>query len=176
MKRVITLMLILLLSLSLFGCKTAGSKNQVNKPPQQSQKAEKPKTSIVYSNKKYGFDFSLPLSWKGYKIVTEKWEGLAIGGSQGEKVIETGPQIMIRHPKWTEKNPRQDIPIMVFTRAQWDSLQAGKFHIGAAPIGPSELGHNSKYVFALPARYNYAFPTGYQEVEDILKSHPLIAR
>jgi hypothetical protein len=81
--------------------------------------------------------------------------------------------ISIRHPEWTAENPRQDIPIMIFTTAQWNSLQQGKFHIGAAPIGPSELGRNAKYVFALPARYNYAFPTGYEEVESILKSDPL---
>jgi hypothetical protein len=28
-------------------------------------------------------------------------------------------------------------------------------------------------VFALPARYNYAFPTRYEEVEKILSSNPL---
>ena len=43
----------------------------------------------------------------------------------------------------------------------------------AAPINPGELGRNVKYVFALPARYNYAFPTGYQEVEKILEGKPL---
>nr|MBP7332992.1 hypothetical protein [Bacillota bacterium] len=62
---------------------------------------------------------------------------------------------------------------MVFTHAQWDALQNGEFHIGAAPIGPSELARNSSYVFALPARYNYAFPAGYEEVENILKGDPL---
>ena len=62
---------------------------------------------------------------------------------------------------------------MVFTLAQWNALQQGKFHIGAAPIGPTELGRNSNYVFALPARYNYAFLNGYQEVENILKGKPL---
>ena len=62
---------------------------------------------------------------------------------------------------------------MIFTISQWNALQQDKFHIGAAPIGPSELGRNSRYVFALPARYNFAFPTGYQEVEKILKSNPL---
>ena len=126
--------------------------------------------AIVYENTQYGFRFSLPDSWKGYKIITDKWEGLAIGGS---KVVETGPLISIRHPEWTSKNPRQDIPIMVFTLAQWDSLKQEKFHIGAAPVGPSELGRNSKYVFALPARYNYAFPAGYEEVENILNGKPL---
>ena len=126
--------------------------------------------SIVYDNIKYGFRFSLPQSWKGYTIVKSEWDGM---DSQTGKTIDLGSIISIRHPLWTAQNPRQDIPIMIFTLAQWNALQQGKFHIGAAPIGPSELGRNSKYVFALPARYNYAFPTGYQEVETILKGKPL---
>jgi hypothetical protein len=52
-------------------------------------------------------------------------------------------------------------------------MQKDEFHIGAAPINPSELGRNATYVFALPARYNYAFPTGYEEVDEILKGNPL---
>ena len=131
--------------------------------------------SIVYRNTQYGFNFSLPKSWKGYTIVTDKWKGVAVGDSQAEKTAEIGPLIYIRHPDWTSQNPRQDIPIMVFTLTQWNSLQQGKFHIGAAPIGPSELSRNSRYVFALPARYNYAFPTGYEEVENILSGSPLKA-
>lgn len=129
--------------------------------------------SIGYKNTQYGFNFSLPESWKEYKIVTDKWEGLAFGGQQDEKAVETGPVIYIRHPQWTSENPRQDIPIMIFTIAQWNSLQQGKFHIGAAPVGPTELGRNNMYVFALPARYNYAFLPGYEEVEDILNSNSL---
>ncbi len=124
---------------------------------------------ISYQNTKYGFDFNLPDSWKNYGIVLENWEGKAVG----DKTVQTGTVILIRHPQWAEKNPRQDIPIMVFTIAQWNSLQAGNFHIGAAPMNPSELGRNSRYVFALPARYNYAFPTGYEEVETIVKNKPL---
>lgn len=129
--------------------------------------------SIVYENTQYGFDFSLPLSWKDYKVITEKWEGLAIEETQGDKVVEIGPLILIRHPEWTSENQRQDIPIMVFTHNQWDLLQLEEFHIGAAPIGPSELGRNTKYVFALPARYNFTFPAGYEEVEEILNNHAL---
>lgn len=129
--------------------------------------------AIIYKNTEYGFDFTLPASWENYKIIDEKWEGLAVGGDSGEKVVETGPQILIRHPKWTSEKVRQDIPVMVFTIKQWNSLQKDEFHIGAAPIGPSELGRNNKYVFALPARYNFAFPEGFEEVEDILKGNPL---
>lgn len=126
--------------------------------------------AVVYENTKYGFNFSLPQSWKGYSIVTDKWEGLPIGGS---KPVETGPLLSIRHPLWTAQNPRQDIPIMVFTLNQWNFLQREEFHIGAAPIGPKELGRNSRYVFALPARYNFSFPTGFEEVEKILEGSPL---
>ena len=64
---------------------------------------------------------------------------------------------------------------MIFTLDQWESLEKEEFHIGAAPMGPKELAHNSKYVFALPARYNYAFPKGYEEVEKILEGNPLQA-
>ena len=128
----------------------------------------------IYTNTQYGFSFSLPLSWEGYQIIESKWEGYT-PGSQGDVIVEQGPIISIRHPKWTLANPRQDIPIMVFTLAQWDSLQQDKFHIGAAPIGPSELGSNTKYVFALPARYNFSFLPGYEEVEKILEGNPLKA-
>ncbi|MGE5416606.1 MAG: hypothetical protein ACM3UZ_07575 [Acidobacteriota bacterium] len=170
MKRVLALLIILLLTVSLVGCAGNTQKKIV---PQSTGKDQRQNTSIVYHNTQYGFDFSLPSSWKGYAIVTNKWEGLAIGG---EKIMETGPLISIRHPKWTVKHPRQDIPIMVFTVGQWESLQKDNFHIGAAPIRPSELDRNAKYVFALPARYNYAFPSGYEEVETILKNHPLVAK
>lgn len=130
--------------------------------------------SIVYSNTQYGFSFSLPVSWKGYSIISSPWEGLTVGSQNtGETVVETGPTISIRDPRWTSQTPRQDIPIMVFTLDQWNSLQQGIFHIGAAPVGPSELGRNNSYVFALPARYNFAFPAGYEEVATILKNNPL---
>lgn len=129
--------------------------------------------ALVYENTEYGFSFPLPSSWENFTIVSDKWEGLSLEASQNGKVIETGPIISIRHPQWTAENPRQDIPIMIFTLNQWESLQKEEFAVGAAPMGPRELGRNGKYVFALPARYNYAFPTGYEEVEEILESNPL---
>ena len=123
---------------------------------------------VAYENTRYGFSFYLPETWKGYSIVEEQWEGTDNG-----ELVETGPQLLIRHPDWTEKNPRQDIPIMVFTLEQWNALQKGGFFVSAAPVGPSKLGCNSAYVFALPARYNYALQTGFEEVEEILSGAPL---
>ncbi|MEQ8175398.1 MAG: hypothetical protein ABRQ26_10075 [Syntrophomonadaceae bacterium] len=126
--------------------------------------------AFKYINTQYGFSFSLPESWKGYSLVNDEWKGLAIGAST---VVEKGPIILIRHPQWTAQNPRQDIPIMIFTLNQWNSLQKEEYHIGAAPIGPGELARNARYVLAIPARYNFAFPTGYEEVEKILAGKPL---
>lgn len=131
--------------------------------------------AITYLNTQYGFNFSLPMSWKGYTIVKDEWKGIAVGDPQNKQPLETGKMISIRHPQWTAQKPRQDIPIMIFAISQWNSLQKGDYHIGAAPIRPSELTRNARYVFALPARYNYAFPTGYEEVERILATKPLKA-
>lgn len=133
-----------------------------------------PKTNnlLVYKNSKYGFDFSLPLTWESYSIINYAWTGNLVDDSSKKF---TGPKIIIRHPSWSLQDPRQDIPVMVFTLDQWQLVEQEKLALGAAPIGPSELGRNAKYVFALPARYNFAFPTGYEEVETIMSANPLTA-
>lgn len=130
-------------------------------------------TSIEYRNDAYGFKVALPLSWKGYSVSIDKWTGYPIGDQLGEVGYASGPVVSIHNPKWTAAVPYQDIPIMVFTLDQWNLLQEEKFSVSAAPIGPSELGRNGKYVFGLPPRYNYAFPLGYEEVDQILQSKPL---
>jgi hypothetical protein len=47
--------------------------------------------------------------------------------------------------------------------------------VSAAPIGPSELGRNTNYVFALPARYNFAYLPGWEEVDETVQHKPLQA-
>ncbi len=118
--------------------------------------APTPPGPIEYHNSEYGFTFRLPDSWKGYSIIVSNWTGTVSDPNRGDVPVLQGPLLSIRHPLWTEQNPRQDIPIMVFTHAQWDALQRGEFLVGAAPIGPRELGRDAQYVFALPARYDYA--------------------
>ncbi len=130
-----------------------------------------PKT-IVYQNTKYGFSFTLPGSWQGYKIEVANWQGFGTG-PEGGALVQTGPLILIHHPAWTPQNPHQDIPIMVFTTSQWDMLMTGDYLISAAPVPPTELGHNIDYVFAPPPRYDYAELPGWQEVETIIASKPL---
>lgn len=129
---------------------------------------------IVYQNVHYGFNFYLPESWSGYAVILSAWTGYSLEEGTAGQAVETGPILSIRHPQWTQGNPRQDIPVMVFTLDQWEKVQQEKINAhGAAPIPPGELGRNSSHVFALPPRYNYAFPTGFEEVEDILNGNPL---
>ncbi|MCM3600984.1 hypothetical protein M3175_09595 [Robertmurraya korlensis] len=148
---------------------TTTDENIVDDEKETSDQNENNVTDILYENTEYGFTFTLPKSWSNYQIVSDSWEGI----SEQNNPMEHGPILSIRHPQWSEAKPRQDIPILIFTLTQWSSLEKGEFHIGAAPIGPTMLGQNKEYVFALPARYNFAFLEGYEEVENILANHPL---
>jgi hypothetical protein len=187
MKNTLWMAILLIIIVALSGCTFNETQASVQAAPQQSDQSkldnrglvnnvvpgsDKEDKAAAYTNTQYGFRFPLPDSWKGFTTVGEEWSGLVPGGTE-ENAVEKGPLIRIRHPQWTKETLRQDIPIMIFTLAQWNSLQQEKFHIGAAPIPPSELGRNSRYVFALPARYNFAFPAGYEEVETIVNNKPL---
>ena len=127
---------------------------------------------IKYNNSQYGFTFSLPADWQGYTVFTKQWTGYPLTTSGIAQTI-SGSEIYIRNPNWTAQNPYEDIPVMVFTLDEWSQVQQEKISVSAAPFGPSELGHNQQYVFALPPRYDYDYRTGYQEVEKIMQSNPL---
>ena len=130
---------------------------------------------VQYRNTQYGLSVKLPESWKGFTIVTEQQDAWDVASGT---VVASFPRISIRHPAWTSTVPRQDIPIDIFTIEQWEHVKGPsdvEWSVSAAPIPPSELARNSKYVFALPARYNYAFPEGFEEVEQILASSSVSA-
>jgi len=141
----------------------------------QSTSTSQKMKSVFYVSTKYGFRFLLPESWKGYSIIIGKWEG---GDGRtyhpGETIPPpvTGPLITIRHPLWKEDDPRQDIPIMIITKAQWRLMEGGKLIVSAAPFPPSELGRNMKYVFGLPPRFTIAAITGSEEVGELIQHHP----
>ncbi|MGA7294435.1 MAG: hypothetical protein WBW85_18015 [Terriglobales bacterium] len=136
---------------------------------QAQQSTEELTLSIEYRNRQYGFCLALPETWRGYSVLQNEWAGSS-ETSTDDVPAARGPIISIRHPRWTAEDPHQDIPIMVFTLAQWRRLENGEFWVSAAPIGPGELGRNSKYVFAIPPRFDYSFPTGWEEVWKIVQS------
>jgi hypothetical protein len=109
---------------------------------------------ILYHNAEYDFTFTLPASWSDYSVLVQQWDGQSYLAATDKVVVtEHGPVIVLRHPQWTADGHYQDIPIQVFTRSQWEAHHLGKFSIGAGGF-QDEIGHNSKYVFAISSRFN----------------------
>lgn len=132
---------------------------------------------IRYRNTTYGVSVRLPSAWQGYTVQERVWTAYDISSpDSNQRQIAQGPELHIIHPLSTASAPRQDIPIMVFTLAQWAHLQKEEWSVGAAPVPPTELARTATYVFALPARYNYAFPTGFEEVEQIIRNGAVAAQ
>jgi hypothetical protein len=133
------------------------------------QQHQNPKTrggSVEFRDTKYGFVFTLPESWKGYQVLWSEWSGSVLGDNGRVDHVLRGPEFAIRHPRWTHENPREDMPILTYTIAQWKEDPI----VSAAPFGPGEIGRNSKYVFAIPPRWNYDFAEGWEEASKILTS------
>lgn len=125
---------------------------------------------LIYTNNRYGFRFYLPKSWKGYSVIENQWAGTNEAGETGE---EHGPVITLRHPLWTEENPRQDIDIVILTRKQGREDEQTDLSVGAAPYPPSIIGRNKKFVFALFPRWEMEGLDGCDEVLGIMGHNPL---
>src|SRR5437762_13659780 len=97
---------------------------------------------LRYHHKEYGLLFFLPPSWQGCSVLLQQWEGISYSPAKdATEVTAQGPMIVLRHPRWTADDPYQDIPLMVFTRSQWDSDKQGRFGIGYGGFG-GELWYN----------------------------------
>jgi hypothetical protein len=153
----------------IFALSVSGWAQQTSLSRQECHVARKHTGTIEYRNTKYGFRFTLPESWKGYQVLWSDWEGGVLSSDGTETPVLRGPKLEIRHPKWTDENPREDMPIMIFTIAQWNKYPI----VSAAPFGPGELGRNRKYVFAVPPRWDYDFAEGWEEAQKILACESL---
>ena len=110
-------------------------------------------SGVEYRNEQYAFGITFPSDWSGYSVVAGTWQGQT-QDEQGEtRDAYTGPEIIMRHRRWTAAAPWQDIPVMVFTHDEWALVEQQKLGVSAAPITPSKLGENAKFVFALPPRW-----------------------
>jgi hypothetical protein len=107
-----------------------------------------------YHDAQYDFTFFLPARWQGHSVLIQKWEGVScLPAKDTTAVTAHGPIIVLRHPQWKADDPSQDIPIMVFTRSQWDALHSGEwFPYAGGVIG--EMWQTRKHVFAIYSRYN----------------------
>jgi hypothetical protein len=132
-----------------------------------------PDLSLRYHNARYGLTFFLPADWQGYSVLAQQWHGQAYSIEADKLVIVgNGPQIVLRHPLWKASEPYQDIPILVFTRAQWEAFLQGELWPTLYAGGSmDELWHNRKYVFAIYSRYNAGESKGRKEVADIVEGN-----
>jgi hypothetical protein len=133
-----------------------------------------PALPVWYHNAKFGLTFFLAASWQGYSVLMEQWESVTHSPTDGKRsVVGRGPMIILRHPQWKAGDIYQDIPILVFTRAQWDALNQGKLWPSLYAGGViDELWHNRDYVFAMSSRYNAADEAkACKEVSDIVEQN-----
>jgi len=157
MKPKLILCLALVLSGGLFGCSTE-VKHPVDLP-------------LRYHNAEYGLTFFLPANWKGYSVLIQEWNA-ELHSADYQNVIgdEHGPIIVLRNPKWTTGEPYQDIPILVFTRSQWDAVIPQRLFVGAGG-SEYEISHSAKYVFGINSRHNWGELKGWEETGKIVQQN-----
>src|SRR6266478_9377913 len=128
---------------------------------------------LCYHNKEYGLVFFLPPGWQGYSVLVQQWDGETYSPATDKTiVVGHGPMITLRHPRWQSSAPFQDIPIVVFTRDQWDALHHGEFWPSLFAGGMmDELWHNQSFVFSMSSRYNWGELGGSKEVADIVEQN-----
>jgi hypothetical protein len=116
--------------------------------------AQQVDSPLTYHDATYGLEFSLPGDWRGYSVLSQQWEAQKYNQDRDAAVfVGRGPIIVLRHPLWRVDDRYQDIPILVFTREQWDADRKGDLTIFAGGI-ESEICHNTRYVFATNSRFN----------------------
>ena len=154
------LCLTLVLSGGLFGCSTMH--NHLSGLP------------IRYHNAQYDLTFYLPADWKNYSVLTQQWGDEDYLPALDKTVVaEHGQMIILRHPQWKTNDLYQDIPIIVFSRKQWDEKEHAKLWPDLYAGGTiDEMWHNRKYVFAISSRYNAADEVkGWREAADIIATN-----
>lgn len=124
--------------------------------------------ALIYKDKDFNFELTLPPSWKGFTTEKKDWQGWTIDTGKQDY---SGEEIIIKNPKTTDSQAYQDVPIMVFTKDVWQLVADEKVSVSAAPIGPQKIGENKNYVFATPPRwYGFTDAIGWEEAIKIIKT------
>ena len=131
----------------------------------------------VYRNLEFGFELALPPDWRGPLAVESK--GFGYGGKnasatvRGEDVWVDLATVKVHPPYSADDEDIQPVVIVIFTRADWDSIDDPS-SIMAAPGGGNGvkvLGENSDYVFTLGSReYGFSYGTGIAEAKAIAET------
>jgi len=133
-----------------------------------------PGLPLRYQDARYGLTFFLPATWRGYSASVQQLEDERYSPAKDKQiVVGHTPMIVLRHPQWRSSAPYQDIPILVFTCAQWDALHQGELWPSRFAGGViDELWHNQQFVFAMSTRYNRADEIrGWKEVAEVVRQN-----
>lgn len=169
MKKKVLFFLLFVTALLPTGCRNTGVSTRPSNLP------------VRYDNAQYGLTFFLPADWQGYSVSIRQVEDQTYSPSEGRQMtVEYTPMITLRHPQWQADTPYQDIPILVFTHAQWDALQHDKLWPSIFAGGMMrELWHNGNYLFAMSNR-TFGFNDelkDWKETQDVVKQncdlHPM---
>jgi hypothetical protein len=103
-------------------------------------KSQKPKT-IAYTNRRYGFQFYLPESWKGYSISLSEWQGGDGKTYQPGEIMPPPKKGLLINPTspFDTDNPRQDFGNDC-CEGGVEVSGNGQMILSAGPAGPYELG------------------------------------
>src|SRR5580704_4994606 len=82
---------------------------------------------VRYHSARYTLTFYLSADWRGYSVSIQQIDDERYSPAEDRQVIVgRTPMITLRHPQWQASAPYQDIPILVFTREQWEALHRGE--------------------------------------------------
>jgi hypothetical protein len=112
---------------------------------------------LRYHNARYGLTFFLPASWRDYSVSIQQLEDTTYSPAEDKQIlVGHTAMITLRHPRWQASAPYQDVPILAFTRAQWDALHHGGLWPSLFAGGTmDELWHSQEHVFAMSSRYAF---------------------
>ena len=129
---------------------------------------------LRYHDARYDLTFCLPASWRDYSVSIQQLEDERYSAAKDKPIIVGHtPMITLRHRRWQADAPYQDIPILVYTRVQWDALHHGELWPSVFAGGTmDELWHTERFVFAISSRSNAADKIrGWRETADVVEQN-----
>lgn len=125
-------------------------------------------TMIEYLNDEYNFGIYLQKEWEGLKVSTSQETGDKDLDELFKKIDEEFIVMNIRHPKWTNEEPYQDISIAIFRAKEWNENVANAVEDDFNLLPLSIPGGGYEYVLrSNPVAYK-SYLKGYSQVLEII--------
>lgn len=125
-------------------------------------------TKIEYLNEEYNFSIYLPKDWEGFQVDTRQETGDEDLDELFDRIDDKFVVMNIRHPKWTNEEPYQDISFVIFRAEQWNENVASAVNDDFDLLPLQIPGGGYKFILrSNPFAYNKALK-GYDQVREII--------